>query len=180
MAARKRLSAGPRPAAYRGIRISERAMQGVSMRLPEPVNPFQVDPSKLHPPGVRGVDEKGMALDNAYLSDFSNSAGWSYGALRGAIAEGQIFLGYPTLAALMQRVEYINAMMSIADDMTRKWIEFKAKAGLDKSERIEEAEGQVRGHHPTGFAQDPRCSGSRLWSVARLHRHWRHRQAGRA
>ena len=55
-----------------------------------------------------------------------------------AYAEGQIFLGYPVLAALMQRVEYMNAISSIADDMTREWIEFKASAGVDKSGRIKE------------------------------------------
>ena len=107
------------------------------MRPVTNVNPFEIDLSKLHPPGVRGLGEEGMALDNAYLSEFGNASGWSYNALGSAIAEGQVFLGYPTLAALMQRVEYINAIMSIADDMTRKWIEFKAKAGVDKSERID-------------------------------------------
>jgi uncharacterized protein len=60
---------------------------------------------------------------------FQQTSGWSYGGLGSAYAEGQIFLGYPVLAALMQRVEYMNAISSIADDMTRKWIEFKASAG---------------------------------------------------
>jgi hypothetical protein len=55
----------------------------------------------------------------------------------GAYLEGQMFLGYPTLATMAQRVEYQNMVMSIADDMTRKWIRLKAKAGVDKSDKIE-------------------------------------------
>ena len=69
------------------------------MRPVTNVNPFEIDLSKLHPPGVRGLGEEGMALDNAYLSEFGNASGWSYNALGSAIAEGQVFLGYPTLAA---------------------------------------------------------------------------------
>jgi uncharacterized protein len=95
-----------------------------------------------------------MAMDDAY-SEFAGTSGWSYGGLSSAIAEGQIFLGYPTLAALMQRVEYMNAIASIADDMTRKWIEFKASAGVDKSDRIKalkdkfeaiKAQAEVKNH----------------------------------
>jgi uncharacterized protein len=86
------------------------------------------------------------------------------GGLNSAIAEGQIFLGYPTLGALMQRVEYMNAIASIADDMTRKWIEFKASAGLDKSDRIKaltdkfeaiKLQSEVKNHiiHALGFGR---------------------------
>jgi uncharacterized protein len=116
------------------MRISERAMDGRHSRPAPQPNPFQIDLSKLHPAGVVPPEAK-LAMDSIY-SEFGTTAGWSYGGLSAAIAEGQVFLGYPTLAALMQRVEYLNAVASIADDMTRKWIEFKASAGVDKSERI--------------------------------------------
>jgi len=69
-----------------------------------PINPFIAEHSRLHPPGVGPPREPGMAMDDAY-GLFGGTAGWSYGGLSSAIAEGQIFLGYPTLSALMQRVE---------------------------------------------------------------------------
>lgn len=107
MAARKRASVGPRPSVRKPMRISENVW-----RLPtrQGVDPFVADHSKLHPPGVGPRPVPGMAMDDAYGAFAVTSA---------------------------QRVEYLNALMSIADDMTRKWIEFKAKAGLDKTERIE-------------------------------------------
>ena len=134
MAARRRASSGPRPAVRKNnvIRINENLLGRT--RPAQPENPFAGTPRTLHPPGV-GAPHPTQAMDDAY-SAFSSYAGWSYGGLGGAVAEGQIFLGYPILAALGQRVEYVNAISSIADDMVRKWIEFKASAGVDKSDRI--------------------------------------------
>ena len=133
MAARHRASSGPRPATRRNIHIND-ALIGRADRPVRPVNPFEGTPKSLHPPGV-GMPS--MAMDDV-ITAFQQTSGWSYGGLGSAYAEGQIFLGYPVLAALMQRVEYMNAISSIADDMTRKWIEFKASAGVDKSGRIKE------------------------------------------
>jgi hypothetical protein len=119
MAARKRASSGPKLATYKGMRISQRVLDDGRHGRPAPQpNPFQIDLSKLHPAGVVPPEAK-LAMDSIY-SEFGTTAGWSYGGLSAAIAEGQIFLGYPTLAALMQRVEYLNAVATIADDMTRK------------------------------------------------------------
>lgn len=47
------------------------------------------------------------------------------------------FLGYPYLADLAQRPEYRNMVETVAEEMTRKWIELKAHGDEDKSERIE-------------------------------------------
>jgi uncharacterized protein len=129
MAARMRASSGPRQ--RKPMRIAESNV--FRLRPQQGADPFAAVPRLLHPPGV------GLAMDDAF-SEFGTTAGWSYGGLSAAIAEGQIFLGYPTLAAMLQRVEYMNAIASIADDMTRKWIEFKASAGLDKSDRIKALE----------------------------------------
>ena len=139
------------------------------------LNPFEGTPKSLHPPGV-GVPS--LAMDDA-LSAFQQTSGWSYGGLGSAYAEGQIFLGYPVLAALMQRVEYMNAISSIADDMTRKWIEFKASAGVDKSGRIEELTDKFEVDPCSGRGQDPPHSGARLRTRASLPRHGRHRRPRR-
>ncbi len=153
MAARKRTSAGPRPAG-RVLRISEYAANRAVAPREARLDPFTASHRALHPPGVGKPPAPGLAMDDAY-SEFAGTSGWSYGGLSSAIAEGQIFLGYPTLAALMQRVEYMNALASIADDMTRKWIEFKASAGVDKSDRIKalkdkfeaiKAQAEVKNH----------------------------------
>jgi hypothetical protein len=39
--------------------------------------------------------------------------------LASGFAEGTIFLGYPTLAVMAQRAEYMNMSTSLADDETR-------------------------------------------------------------
>ena len=60
-----------------------------------------------------------------------------------ASLEGQMFLGYPTLALMSQRAEYQNMVKTIADDMTRKWIRLKASAGVDKSAKIKRIEDKL-------------------------------------
>jgi uncharacterized protein len=45
--------------------------------------------------------------------------------------EGLIFLGYPYLAELAQRPEYRVISETIADDATRKWIDFDVKGAED-------------------------------------------------
>jgi len=131
MAARKRPTSSPRvrPGIHISAALQSRILRAKDGPSYDPFKPYVHDQA-LHPPGVT------MAMDDAYNS-FSPTAGWSVRSLGSAIAEGQVFLGYPTLAALLQRVEYMNAVMSYADDMTRKWIEFKASAGTDKQERID-------------------------------------------
>jgi uncharacterized protein len=70
--------------------------------------------------------------------------GWAYNNLASGFAEGTIFLGYSTLAVMAQRAEYMNMSTSLADDETRKWIKFKARAeSMDKSEKIKAIEDKL-------------------------------------
>jgi uncharacterized protein len=67
-----------------------------------------------------------MAMDNALMQnlDFGN-AGWlAESALGGLSGEGLLFLGYTYLSELAQRPEYRVMSETIADDATRKWIDF--------------------------------------------------------
>jgi uncharacterized protein len=50
------------------------------------------------------------------------------------------FPGYPYLAMLTQRSEYLQPTHTHAKDMTREWIEFTTKGKSDKSKKIEEIE----------------------------------------
>ena len=58
--------------------------------------------------------------------------------LSSAASEGLLFLGYPFLSELAQRPEYRVISETIATEMTRKWIRFKAKGDDDKTEKISE------------------------------------------
>lgn len=52
------------------------------------------------------------------------------------------FPGYPYLAMLSQRSEYLQPTLTHAKDMTREWIEFTTKGKSDKSKKIEEIESR--------------------------------------
>lgn len=52
------------------------------------------------------------------------------------------FPGYPYLAMLAQRTEYIQPTHTHAKDMTREWIEFTTKGKADKAKKIEEIEAR--------------------------------------
>lgn len=77
-----------------------------------------------------------LAMDEAIGGniDFANSE-WSAGAYA---AEGLAFLGYTYLSELAQRPEYRVISETIADDATRKWIDFDL-AGEDKRTMLERA-----------------------------------------
>src|SRR5271167_121493 len=120
----RRAAAGPR--LRKPMRISPNVALRAESRVRE--NPFQLSKqlTALHPPGV------GMALDDGAYTSLSGFSNWSYNNFASMAAEGQIFLGYPTLAAMGQRNENAVAVTTIADDMTRKWIRLKGQAGLEK------------------------------------------------
>lgn len=83
------------------------------------LNPFV---AAKPPPGVVPADKR-MAMDSA-LAGWANTA-WLDGAVFNSIsAEGVQFLGYPFLSQLAQRPEYRVISETIADDCTRKWIDF--------------------------------------------------------
>ena len=85
------------------------------------------------PPGVRPRDAPAIAMDDAGTNFPMN---WANGM--GALGCGLYFPGYPYLAELMQRPEYRSPVESLAEEMTRKWIEFKSTGDTDVSDKIEE------------------------------------------
>jgi Anti-CBASS Acb1-like protein len=122
------------------MRISDRVLESFGGGKRErALNPFL--PLHGPAPGVI-VGDTALAMDQG-----NGISAWAYNNLSsfaGLALEGQMFLGYPTLAAMSQRVEYYNAVTTIADDMTRKGIEFKSKAdGEDKSAKIAKIEEKM-------------------------------------
>lgn len=86
-------------------------------------------------PKVLPPDYPTLAMDEA----ITEAAAWASQALyNGAYWEGTTFLGYPYLSELAQRPEYRRIFETIATEMTRKWIEFKAVGEEDKNERIKQ------------------------------------------
>lgn len=100
-------------------------------------NPFvPVDQLMPHPP------KKGSALRLAMDSSIDwASQQWTNGYFNGMIGEGLAFLGYPYLSELAQRPEYRTFAETIADEMTRKWIEFKSIGVDEKGAAGEEEDG---------------------------------------
>lgn len=94
-------------------------------------NPFRFaeHPPKATPPKKSGLV---MAMDSALVAnnDFASSA-W----LSGIGGEGLLFLGYPYLAELAQRPEYRVISETIADDATRKWIDFEVTGDENENRR---------------------------------------------
>jgi hypothetical protein len=96
-------------------------------RLPE-FNPFQLPafPPKAVPP-----KKLRMAMDESM--DWAGQQ-WAGEMFANVAAEGLIFLGYPFLSELAQRPEYRVISETIADDATRKWIDFEV-TGNEKENR---------------------------------------------
>src|ERR1700677_445769 len=89
-----------------------------------------IDPFKLPdvPPGViprsaRRGNGAGMALDEQVI-EFNAWA--SVQVYNGAYFNGQAFLGYTALSEMAQRPEYRAISETLAEEMTRKWIEIKS------------------------------------------------------
>ena len=85
------------------------------------------------PPGVRPADAPEIAMDDTGQQWPAN---WANGM--SGIGCGLFFPGYPYLAELWQRPEYRNPIETIAEEMTRKWIEFKSIGDTDVSDKIEQ------------------------------------------
>ena len=136
------LTAKPRKAKRKPIAISDEVYAYVhaaeKLRARPKVNPFEIKRQAF--PVTTGatlaMDAAQLALDDAFGSR-ANWAYQNYAVFDSMLAEGQVFLGFPTLAVMAQRPEY-HAMVSIlSDDMTRKWIELKSSADADdKSGKI--------------------------------------------
>lgn len=85
-----------------------------------PLEPYR-PPDGVIPANQR---EAALAMDETPY-DYLNLYGFTGG-----------FPGYPYLADLSQRPEYRKIVSTLADEMTRKWVEIKAKGEDDKSDKI--------------------------------------------
>lgn len=77
----------------------------------------------------------GMAMDDA-----GGPGPFPFQGYMGTGSFSLYFPGYPYLAMLAQRSEYLQPTHTHAKDMTREWIEFTTKGKSDKSKKIEEIE----------------------------------------
>lgn len=80
------------------------------------------------PPGVLPKGQVPLAFDEFSPEVYS----WANGAGIAPFAEGIWFLGYPILSEMAQRPEYRMMAQTIAEDMTRKWIELQGDSGEGK------------------------------------------------
>lgn len=89
-----------------------------------------------------------MAMDDALGANLSfGSNGWLAGEVLGGLSgEGLLFLGYTYLSELAQRPEYRVMSETIADDATRKWIDFDV-VGDEKQQQA------ARAKDPEGFEE---------------------------
>src|SRR6202521_4216473 len=120
------------------LKISDTALVIAGARPAK--NPFA---PPTFPPGVIPKEyAAGMAMDeDPNISAFVSWASSSFGS---AFAEGIIFLGYPYLTELAQRAEYRVLTETTAEDMTRKWIRLQAKGDVDKTERIQALDDELK------------------------------------
>lgn len=123
------VKASPRPW-WRGIAS---VIEGLGGRSPTAPNGGWVIPQPA--PGVLPVGRK-IAMDAA-PGGIGQVYQWAAGA---AGHEAMAFLGFPNLALMAQRAEYHNPASIIAGECTRKWIEFTARAGDDKADRLAKVE----------------------------------------
>lgn len=107
-----------------------------------------------------------MAMDSALCDNLSfANQDWLAGeVINGVTGEGLLFLGYSYLSELAQRPEYRVMAETIADDATRKWIDFDV-VGDAKTER------EKRAKDPAGYDErmaDPDERQKRLKAEGKL------------
>lgn len=122
------------------LKSTKRRRSGEEQRSIQERNPFQFP---VHPRGVLPegeVDKVSLAQDEALTDLFA----WG-GAFTNAFSDGLIFMGYAELAILNQRPEYRVISETIAEEMTREWIEFESVSGDDKKkDKINQLEDAVK------------------------------------
>ena len=137
-------ASGPKPgkrdaAAERSARMAAttQALLAATQRKEPEHNPFRLAkfPKAAVPPGG------GMAQDSTLKGAFDDAAmDWDSG---GAGRWGVPFLGYNFLAELAQQQEYRVLSETIADDATRKWVDFDVTG--DEAEAGRRAQKDPRG-----------------------------------
>jgi hypothetical protein len=101
----------------------------------------EFDPFRLpqFPPKAMPPKDLQMAMDEG-ISWASNQ--WAGDVIGSISAEGLQFLGYPFLSELALRPEYRVISETIADDATRKWIDFDVSGGEADEDRRKEKEDE--------------------------------------
>lgn len=139
-ASSRQLADAPQPTPSRssaGLRISPAALDGwrVNDHAPAPV-PLTVDEIRRRygPPATLGAPEDvRMACDNQL------EACGVYSLLQHSYAMGQMpqaqFMGYSTLQQIAQNGLLRACIETVADDMTRNWIELKREGEAEKTAR---------------------------------------------
>lgn len=137
-----------RPKTPRKLVISEDAVaaariKGRRKRQTASVNPFAIPPAPpwVPKPLTIAQDASLMEVNNWAVNGWAGLAGQ---AAYSAIAEGLTFLGYPYLAELAQRAEYRMIVHTLAEEMTRKWVEIQATGDTDKSDQIAQIESEFK------------------------------------
>ena len=111
--------------------FEQRAIDFNPFRLPDTAFPKEAIPPRKDLQIKMAMDSTSWAsggLGAPFPALVSNSVG----------AEGLLFLGYPFLAVLAQRTEYRVASETIADDATRKWIDFDIVGDPEEMEKRKE------------------------------------------
>jgi phage-related protein (TIGR01555 family) len=114
-------------------------IQASRQSQPERRAPLQ-SPFKLpsFPPNMLPPKNVQMAMDEQLTwADTQWAAAYAAGSYA---AEGLLFPGYPLLAELAQRPEYRVISETIADDATRRWIDFEVTGNEDENRRRAEAD----------------------------------------
>ena len=130
-------------AAAKNMKISDSAVSnarraGPGMMAGDIFRPYEPAPGVL----PKNTKPK-IAQDDAY-SQAMNWAGAACGQYGGAGQSGMNFIGYAELAVLAQRAEYRLITETIAEEMTREWIEIRAKGDEDKSDKIAAIEAAMK------------------------------------
>ena len=120
------------PIARKPIKVSQAALDA-SARKPAGPPRVKLTLPEL-PPGVRPANAPVIAMDDSTGLNFPLN--WANGM--SGVGCGLYFPGYPYLAELLQRPEYRSPVETIAEEMTRKWIEFKSTGTADVSDKIEQ------------------------------------------
>jgi hypothetical protein len=117
-------------------RPSRRGFKDLDLMLDEqgqPLNPFKF-PTVM--PGVLPKGQTRMACDAATgVADI-----YGFNAIQSQFVEGVAFPGFPLLASLCQRSEYLRPSEILAKEMTRKWIKLQCAGTTDKSDKIKQIE----------------------------------------
>lgn len=106
------------------------------------INPFKIPdlPPRVIPKSGGKAKSAGMALDEQII-EFNAWA--SVQLYNGAFYNGQAFLGYTALSEMAQRPEYRAISETLAEEMTRKWIELKSISDEQKKAGEKTKSGKI-------------------------------------